>query len=181
MLVLTGKTASGKTLIQDILTTKCGFQRITTYTTRPPRVGEIPDITYHYISEEDFLNKIKECFFAEWGKYNTFHGIWYYGVSKESLKKAQKKSVIILTPSGIKELKKQNIDMKIVYIYVDSFIQKERLLLRKDNENEAKRRVENDEKDFKNIENYVDKTIRNNFKSNIKFVINEIYKYVLGE
>ena len=181
MLVLTGKTASGKTLIQDILTTKYGFQRITTYTTRPPRVGEISDITYHYISEEDFLNKIKECFFAEWEKYNTSHGVWYYGVSKESLKKTQKKSVIILTPSGIKELKNQNIDMKIVYIYVDSFIQKERLLLRKDNENEAKRRFESDEKDFKNIENYVDKTIRNNFKSNIEFVINEIYKYVLGE
>ena len=55
MLILMGKTASGKTLVRDKLVKNHGFNSVVTYTTRPMRKDEIPDVTYHYISEEDFL------------------------------------------------------------------------------------------------------------------------------
>lgn len=61
-LILIGKSASGKTTIRDILTMKHGFHSIVTYTTRPMRKGEISDVTYHYISNEEFLKKIDEDF-----------------------------------------------------------------------------------------------------------------------
>ena len=54
MLVLIGKSASGKDTIKEILVKKYGFHSVVTYTTRKPRAGEIPDITYHYITVEDF-------------------------------------------------------------------------------------------------------------------------------
>lgn len=50
MLVLMGKSASGKTEIAQILVKKYGFHSVVTYTTREPRAGEIPDVTYHYIT-----------------------------------------------------------------------------------------------------------------------------------
>ena len=55
MLILMGRTASGKTLVRDKLVKNHGFNSVVTYTTRPMRKDEIPDVTYHYISEEDFL------------------------------------------------------------------------------------------------------------------------------
>ena len=59
MLILMGRTASGKTLVRDKLVKNNGFNSVVTYTTRPIRKGEIPNVTYHYISEEDFLKMIQ--------------------------------------------------------------------------------------------------------------------------
>lgn len=85
-LILIGKSASGKTTIRDILTMKHGFHSIITYTTRPMRKGEISDVTYHYISNEEFLKKIDEDFFVEWEKYRVGESVWYYGTAKEDIK-----------------------------------------------------------------------------------------------
>ena len=79
MLVLIGKAASGKDSVREILVKKHGFHSILTYTTRPMREGEIQNITYHYISENDFLQKIESGFFAEWKKYDVNGETWYYG------------------------------------------------------------------------------------------------------
>lgn len=62
MLILMGRTASGKTLVRDKLVKNHGFNSVVTYTTRPMRKDEIPDVTYHYISEEDFLQKVESGF-----------------------------------------------------------------------------------------------------------------------
>ena len=110
MLILMGRTASGKTLVRDKLVKNNGFNSVVTYTTRPIRKGEIPNVTYHYISEEDFLQKIESGFFAEWKKYITTEGIWYYGSAKEDYEKADENSVIILTPNGIRDIQKLGYD-----------------------------------------------------------------------
>lgn len=86
MLVLIGKSASGKTEIAQILVKKYGFHPIVTYTTRPMRKDEIADITYHYISNEEFLKKVEEGFFAEWKKYNTANGVWITDRQKKIMK-----------------------------------------------------------------------------------------------
>ena len=77
MLILMGKTASGKNLVRDQLVEKCHFSPIITYTTRPMRKGEKQDITYHFISTDEFIEKINNGFFAEWKDYVTNDGIWY--------------------------------------------------------------------------------------------------------
>ena len=46
ILIITGKTASGKNAIVNELTTKYGFKQLTTFTTRPMRNGEVNGETY---------------------------------------------------------------------------------------------------------------------------------------
>ncbi|WP_440486694.1 hypothetical protein, partial [Salmonella enterica] len=49
-----GKTASGKNAVVNELVKRHWYHQITTYTTRPLRKGEKQDITYHFISDEEF-------------------------------------------------------------------------------------------------------------------------------
>lgn len=77
ILCLIGKSASGKTFVRDRLVKEHGYKSLVTFTSRPPRKGEKQDITYHFIPQEDFEQKIEEGFFAEWKKYDTEQGVWY--------------------------------------------------------------------------------------------------------
>ena len=178
ILILIGKTSSGKTLIKEKLIEN-GFIGITTYTSRPMRKGEKQDVTYHFISEEDFKQKINEGFFAEWKSYITVDGVSYYGTSLEDLENADDKSVIILTPDGyrdvVNKLSKKPIS---IYIYANNPTIKKRLLKRGDDNNEAQRRLEHDNEDFKGIENEVDRIVYNNNDVDIDDVVKKILKCV---
>ena len=55
MILLCGKTSSGKTFLQKELI-KIGYKSIVTYTTRPPRNGEVDGIAYHFVTKEEFLH-----------------------------------------------------------------------------------------------------------------------------
>ena len=63
-IVLVGHIASGKTCVAKALE-KRGYRRIVTYTTRPPREGEIDGKDYHFITEKEFKEKQDKGFFAE--------------------------------------------------------------------------------------------------------------------
>ena len=179
MVVIIAKTASGKDTIVNELITKHGFYKCITYTTRPMRDGELQDITYHFISEDDFKQKIREDFFAEYKSYNTEFGVWYYGVALEDIEKADEKTVIILTPDSYRDIiKKVKNKPKSIYIYANNSTIKERLVNRGDDPKEAQRRLEHDNLDFKGIETEVDKIVYNNKGSNINDVVNKILKYL---
>ena len=51
MVILIGKSASGKDTVAKRLIKDYGYQKIVTWTTRPMRPGEKQDITYHYTSD----------------------------------------------------------------------------------------------------------------------------------
>ena len=59
MIILIGPSASGKTSIAKELIEKYNFKKFVTNTTRKMRVGEINDIDYHFITKEQFLDKLK--------------------------------------------------------------------------------------------------------------------------
>lgn len=178
MLILIGKTASGKDTIANELV-KCNFKKIVTYTTRPMRTNEKQDITYHFISEKEFKQKIQEGFFAEWKTYDTEQGAWYYGTSLEDLNNADDKSIIILTPDGYREISKKICNKsKCIYIYANNNTIEKRLLKRGDNKEEAKRRLEHDSIDFKNVEYEVNRIVYNNYDTNINDVINKILEFM---
>lgn len=172
IIVLLGFTASGKSTIQNILVNNYNYNKITEYTSRPIRENELEE-TYHFISKEEFEDKIKSDFFLEYRQYNTVHGLWYYGFSKEDFDNINDKSVIIIAPQNYKKIIKiyPNIKDNSYYIYVDENILKERLKLRCDNE-ESERRLKQDNIDFDGIKNFVSKVIYNN--GNIDDVIKEI-------
>ena len=179
MVVIIGKTSSGKDRIVKELISKHGFKKIITYTTRPMRKSEKQDVTYHFIPEEDFKQKINEGFFAEYKSYDTEFGKWYYGTALEDLEKAGSKSVIILTPDGYRDIVGKLSNKPIsIYIYANIATIETRLIERGDNEKEAKRRLDHDNEDFKGIENEVDRIVYNNDGTDINEVVDKILEFM---
>lgn len=174
MLVLIGKTTSGKTTIRDKLVNEHDWKEIVTYTTRPMRDGEKQDVTYHFISQEEFKEKINNGFFAEWKSYITNEGIWYYGTAKEDIKSADDQTVIILTPDGVRDILSNELDVSIIYVYSNMTTIYKRLNMRGDKRDEIERRVATDNIDFKGAELLADKIIYNNDGVDINTVTEDI-------
>jgi len=179
MVILVGKTASGKDTILNNLVTRHGYKKIITYTTRPMRNGEKQDVTYHFISEEDFRQKIDGDFFAEWKPYNTEFGVWYYGTAIDDLKNAEDNSVIILTPDGYRDvISKLPNKPTSVYVYANNSTIKKRLVERGDDPKEADRRLIHDNNDFKGIETEIEKIVYNNEGNDINTVVDKILEII---
>lgn len=176
ILIIAGKTASGKTSIVNDLVSKYGMKQIVTYTTRPIRKGEADGITYHYINKEDFQTKIKENFFVEWKSYETQEGIWYYGTAKTDLDSANNDTVIILTPQGIRDISLLYPNNFVVYLYINHSTMKNRLNKRNTNKEENLRRLKADDEDFKNFEMEANKIIYNNDNVQKADVVEKILK-----
>lgn len=174
ILVLMGKSASGKDRVKNELVNKYGFHSITTYTSRPMRDGEIPDVTYHYITNGEFLKRIEEGFFAEWKSYIVNGEIWYYGTAKEDIENAIENTVIILTPDGVRDIKNNGIDAIVIYLYANLSTIKKRLKLRNDKNDKAEDRIKRDLKDFKDAESLADKLVYNNIDADIETVVKNV-------
>lgn len=144
-IILVGKAASGKDYFRDFLKSRQTLD--VSYTTRPPREGEIDGYTYNYITKEEFLKLEKSDFFLESVAFNG----WHYGTSKENW---YSKTLFIQTPSGTKCIPDEDIDDCIlVYFDIPIEIRRERLSKRSDADS-VDRRIEADEKDFKDFKNF---------------------------
>lgn len=156
MIVLCGESASGKTtLLNAIVKDNPTYRKVVTYTTRPMRDGEVNGIDYHFISTKKFDKYIKQNFFVE----HTQHNGWYYGTAKEDCANAN--AVLILTPSGLRSLKRDGYDITSIYLYVDRRSRLINSILRGDNIEEAYRRSLSDVGMFDGIINEVDCVIDN--------------------
>lgn len=177
MLIILGKTASGKNTIVNELVKNYGFKQLVTYTTRPKRKGEIEGVTYHYISLEEFKKKDREGFFAESSYFcPASGGEWAYGTSLEDFKKADDKTVLITNPRGYYSLL-SNIGLGhacSIYIMAKIDILLDRLEKRGDSFLEAKRRIIADREDFEDIEDYVDFWIANDGMFSIEEIASKI-------
>jgi guanylate kinase len=141
-IILCGKAASGKDHLRKILEGR-GFKYGVSYTTRPPRQGEIDGKDYFFLEESEFKDLIEQGFFYE---YVTFNG-WYYGTSKDQWYNTD--DVFIMTPSGIRKL--HAADRKssfIILIDIPRETRKERLMERKDTADTIERRLDADDRDF---------------------------------
>ena len=156
--VLIGASASGKSTLQTMLINRepC-FKKIVTYTTRPPRDGEVNGVDYHYVSVEKFTELANSGFFAE---HNSYRG-WMYGTPKCDLQKDYEHHIIVLTPAGYREFKKNNIEALSVYIDVDRRSRLINNLKRGDDIEEAYRRSLSDVGQYDGVKNEVDYVIDN--------------------
>jgi guanylate kinase len=156
-IILCGKAASGKDHLRKTLEGR-GFKYGVSYTTRPPRKGEIDGKDYFFLEENEFQTLIEQGFFYE---HVTFNG-WYYGTSKEQW--FVNDDVFIMTPTGISKL--HAADRKssfIIYIDIPTEIRRERLTERNDNADSIERRLEADDNDFQNFTDYDIKITDHNF------------------
>ena len=158
MIILVGESASGKSTIEKILSKEYGFEKIVSYTTRPPRENEVDGVDYNFISLEEYTEKFNNGFFVEVGAYNG----WFYGTTKEQYKN---NTVCVLTPHGLRQIKKRltNKDLNITTFYInvprrDRLI---KILQRGDNIDEAIRRNQSDVGQYDGIEDEVDYILEN--------------------
>ena len=56
ILVITGKSSSGKDSLQNYLVSNYDFINLVSHTTRPPRPNESNGYDYYFINKEDFVN-----------------------------------------------------------------------------------------------------------------------------
>lgn len=186
--VLCGASASGKTTIQDYLAERLGYKKIITYTTRERRESETQDQDYHFISNEEFKGLISGGFFAEYEEYSQGR---LYGSAKRDYVIGN--NVIVLTPHGIRSIKKNlNIHDNVITVYVDTNLGNrviryiERIGADNftfDDKNEISARVERDFGMFLGIEDEVDLVVDGNesIEEIIHAITSEIYRRVVAK
>ena len=64
-IVLCGKAASGKDHMRKVLESR-GFRYGVSYTTRPPRAGEVDGKDYYFISVDEFEALLEDGYWYEW-------------------------------------------------------------------------------------------------------------------
>lgn len=157
MIILVGKTCSGKSTIADLIEENYGMKRIRTYTTRGMRQGE-KDSEYHFVTVEEFKRLKEEGFFFETTEYTVASGFtWYYGTAKEDL--MNDFTCVVMNPNGMKKvlhMTDRNINPTVVYLNVTEGCQWARLRERGCDADEAQRRIKADNEDFSDIEDYYD-------------------------
>lgn len=183
IIILMGKTASGKSSIAKYLSKNYNYNLAVLWTSRPKRDNEQNGIDYYFTNKNIFTDKILRGDFIEYRKYNTLvnniKDIWYYGLEKENNNiDLSKNNVLILTYDGaLKALQYfGSCRCKIIYIDVPNNIIKQRAKQRCDYDTiEFKRRIKADNKDFSwnKIKGIVDKKIINVNKT-IKEICEEI-------
>ena len=90
----------------------------------------------------------------------------------------------ILTPDGIRDLKRKGIDVITIYLYSNLSTISRRLTFRGDKEAEIDRRVKADLQDFHDTEMLADRIVYNNLSDEIDDVVESVdywYKRILKE
>lgn len=177
MILLTGRSASGKDAILKELLRICGMEHVKSYTTRPKRPGETDGVEYHFISEEEFLKKkATGCFGAERAYKVTQNRTWYYGMLLEDIKAHAENGVAILDPKGVRDLLAyKDLDLTVFYIAASPEVIQDRLIKRGDDPDEAERRTLADNEDFKDIEQIYNYAIENNGRKSPTILAEEIW------
>ena len=157
IIVITGKSSSGKDSLQNYLVSNYDFVNLVSHTTRPPRPNESNGYDYYFINKEDFINMNNKDLFIETREYkvNTEIGndIWYYGLSKSELDITTiLNKIVILDLKGMKELAEYigRDNCFMLYLYCDDNIRKDRMISRGGmSPEEIDRRFKADDEDFK--------------------------------
>ena len=163
VIAVAGQIASGKTTLAKYLE-ETGFWRIVTYTTRPPRENEINSVHYYFLTETEFLERVEECFFAEYTEYNADFGHCYYGTARYNLETpGGVNKVIVLNPDGVISLKKSGYDIFTVCLDFDQVTLMRRALNRGDSPVEITRRIMADAHSFDRmkLDGFIDLHITN--------------------
>ena len=155
-LILLGKSGSGKDFLMRKLVEK-KLRGCLKMTTRPQRKHEIQWITYEFVADWTFKEKIDN---DEFLVYQTFEvtpegkdpETWYYGITKEEFEKSQ---VFIMTPGEFENITPEvRKGCFVVYLDIDRDTRESRILGRQDKNDSVTRRLDADEIDFQNFKDY---------------------------
>jgi len=97
----TGKTTLAKRLCEEVE----GLAHSVSYTTRPPREGEIDGVHYHFTNITDFKDMIEQGDFIEWAVVHNN----YYGTSRQKIEQRLQNgldTILDIDTQGAAEIKR---------------------------------------------------------------------------
>ena len=130
LIVVSGPSGIGKdTVVAEYLKRNDAYKSISC-TSRKIREGDIPDKTYHFITKEEFENKIKNGELLEYTIYNNN----YYGTLKNTIDEQLEKGkdvIMVIEVEGEANVKKIYPDAKSIFLLPPSMdVLKDRLINR---------------------------------------------------
>lgn len=98
LVIFYGRSGSGKSTMERLLESRLGFSRMSSYTSRQPREGEIPGVDYHFTDKET-LKKMYES--GDLMELNEYQGNLYgvKAVSKDN------NTAMVIEAKGIRQIK----------------------------------------------------------------------------
>ena len=166
-IIICGPGGSGKDFLAKALVQNLSLKKDVSYTSRPPRGGEITGVDYNFVSIDEFEKMIDNNEFFE---YDCFipEKKWYYGATKNGFEVS---NIFIKTVKGIQQIPEHlRKDCYVIYLNPDAKIRKERLSERVGMQDGVARRIYADAIDFEDFVDY-DLQINEPF-----FDVNEIIK-----
>lgn len=151
-----GKSSSGKDTFYQKTLEKFQIERVTPYTTRPKRPGEIEGKEYYFITEQKMKLLERKEQLLETRTYKTSKGIWTYATGKEHFNLEENNYLNIITWQGYEQFLRFYSREQLIpfYITMDDGLRLERAINREietENNNFAElcRRFLADSEDFK--------------------------------
>lgn len=122
IVIIAGPSLTGKSNLSSLLVEQ-GFAQLISSTTRKPREGEKDGVHYHFLSKEEFRQKLSKKEFIEHveidSRFEETDGTLvkvegnFYGISRDEVLKAfatGKPVVVVCEPSGVREMHKYATD-----------------------------------------------------------------------
>ena len=168
VIILLGKSASGKSTIEKRLeSVEIGTRAIST-TTRKPRTNEKNGVDYYFVTEDEFNKSLENGEFVENSEYPMVSGNAKYGINKKHIDLDSNNVIAVLNPDGMRQIVGRLGKENIVSIYIKRN-DRDRVIsaLSRDESDlletleEVLRRVKADKIDFDGIENEVDYVVEN--------------------
>lgn len=133
-----GKTTLVRGLI-DVIEPYHPIERVVTYTSRPMRPREIPGTDYHFISEDEFKQRIDQQFFIEW---SNVYGA-YYGSPRHELAKLEHGTslIMILDVQGALNVIQEHSSAVSIWIAPPDIEELHKRLMRRGSESEEQRKA----------------------------------------
>ena len=162
--ILSGCAAVGKnTVINTLLGEEnSAFGFMPTYTTRAPRPGEVEGFPYHYLTEEQFREKIAEGELFE----HEFIHTSFYGSSRKLLAEALATGKTIIKDIDVKgavnlgRILKDEVKVVTVFLYIGKDELERRLIGRGDSPEQIRIRMSRYEEEMSYFDSF-DYTIEN--------------------
>lgn len=154
--VISGFSGVGKGTLVQRLIQQYPYDLSVSATTRLPRPGEEPGVSYFYISREEFEARIEREEFLEWARYVDH----YYGTPKPFVMEqlAKGKNVILeIESEGAFQVKKRYPEAQLIFILPPSMQELERRLTERGTEESQvirKRLLKACEEEMPKIEQY---------------------------
>lgn len=156
IIILSAPSGTGKTTILKRVMPELGPITFSiSHTTREPRVGEQNHVDYHFVSEEEFLQRKDQGDFIEWAK---VHGN-YYGTSVQSVLQLQEQGqdvVLDIDTQGARQVREKLPEASSIFIIPPSWEEQEKRLRGRgtDDEETIHLRLANAQKELCDIDMY---------------------------